>query len=342
MHAMKTIHRPLTPAASTSTADTLYSFPVRDPIFKRLAWHFQYALVTFSALFNSMRANLGTPETVFQIPIMKTIQVPCRAMDINQSTNDGQAQILENILAQANLGDPTDTPGVVDIREHVILIHGDLATAERLEGIRASHAIESNPVRRLQYPIFVMGLFHYQMACADAIWRMFIEPKASRNGANSLYQQACSVRPYDSGRIGSKPGFRLMHDLVHQCASARMLDCWRVELARRDATIQSLSDFAAQKPSWDAIVDLLYCLATKYLDSSDAADVEAQNNSLILGRLVRYVELCHAMKHGDIGRVEQSFMHWVFVFKSVGKHKYATHIIKLVNDMHYVYPDRLA
>jgi len=128
-------------------------------------------------------------------------------MDINQSTNNGQAQILENILIQANLGDPTDMPGVVDIREHIILIHRDLGTAERLEGIQASRAIESKPVCCLQYPVFIMGLFHYQMACADAIWRMIVEPKALRNGANSLYQQACLVRLHDSGWIGSKPGF---------------------------------------------------------------------------------------------------------------------------------------
>jgi len=56
-------------------------------------------------------------------------------MDINQSTNNGQGQILKNILVQANLGDLSDTPGVVDIHEHVILIHGDLGTAEHLEGI---------------------------------------------------------------------------------------------------------------------------------------------------------------------------------------------------------------
>src|SRR5882757_9141027 len=100
-----------------------------------------------------------------------------------------------------------------------------------------------------------MGLFHYQMACADAIWRMFIEPKSLHNRVNGLYQQACSVRLHDSGRIGSKPGFHLMHNLIHQCALARMLDCWRVEIAQRDPMIQSLSDFATQKPSWEFIVD---------------------------------------------------------------------------------------
>jgi len=74
-----------------------------------------------------------------------------------------------------------------------------------------------------------------------------------------------------------------MHDLIHQCAYAHMLDCWRVEVTQCDTMVRLLSDFAAQKPSWDAIVDLLYFLATRYLDSSDAADVEVQNNSLILG-----------------------------------------------------------
>jgi len=176
------------------------------------------------------------------------------------------------------------------------------------------------------------------MACANAIWHMYIEPKSLQTGPNSLYQQACSVHPHDSGCIGSKPGFHLIHDLKQQCAYACMLDCWRVEVAKQDNTIPSLDEFSAQKPSWDAIVELLLHLAVNYLDQDDAEDLEFQNNSVILGHLSHYLELCHAIKHGDIGQVEATFMHWVFVFKSVGKHKYATHIVKLKNDMHYVYP----
>jgi len=134
-----------------------------------------------------------------------------------------------------------------------------------------------------------------------------------------------------------------MHDLIHQCASAHMLDCWRVEIARHDAMIKSLTDFTAKKPSWEAIVNLLYSLATKYMDLRATNDIEFRNNSLILGRLIQYVELCHMtqMKHGDIGRVEQSFMHWALIFKSIRKHKYATHVIKMVNNMSYRYPDHL-
>jgi hypothetical protein len=120
-----------------------------------------------------------------------------------------------------------------------------------------------------------------------------------------------------------------------------MLDCWRVEVANRDPAVPNLELFAAGNPSWSVIVSLSEHLATAYLDQYVALDTEFRNNTLLLGRLLQYLEVCHTMKHGDIGRVEATFMPWVFVFKSVGKHKYATHIIKLVNDMNYVYPDRL-
>lgn len=48
------------------------------------------------------------------------------------------------------------------------------------------------------------------------------------------------------------------------------------------------------------------------------------------------------MKHGDIGHVEATFLHWVFVFKSVGKHKYAAALVKVMNDLKYTYPLSLA
>ena len=74
MHAVHASHHPLAPAGSSSVAsiDTPHSVPVQDPLIERLAWHFQSALVTLSALFNSMRTKLGMPESQLQIPV--TIQ----------------------------------------------------------------------------------------------------------------------------------------------------------------------------------------------------------------------------------------------------------------------------
>ncbi|KAG6819711.1 hypothetical protein H0H93_009405 [Arthromyces matolae] len=305
-----------------------------------IAWHFRHSLVTFVEHFSRFSNDLHHPETVLKIPHgQKTPIVPCRSMDINQSTSDGQAQIIENILAQAHLGDPTDTPGVTDIREYVSLWHGDLRTGELIDLARRSRSIESKPVRRLQFPIFIMGLFHYQMACVDAIWRMFIEPIGAHQDPEGLYQQICRVRPHDSGRIASKPSFHMMHDIIHQCAYARMLDCWRLHVKKLG--FPSLEAYGDTKPSWDSIIQHSLSLAQTYLDKPTAQDEGFRNNSLILARLIQYVELSHTMKHGDIGRVEATFLHWIFVFKSVGKHKYATHLIKTIINMRYRYNDRL-
>lgn len=262
-------------------------------------------------------------------------------MDINQSTSDGQAQIIENIYGQANLGDPTDHPGVEDIRQYVSLMHGDLRTGELIDGIKRSRSIEAKEIRRLQAIKFVMGIFHLQMACAHSLWKMFIEKKSVRDGPNSLYSQICKIRPHDSGRIASKPGYRLMHDIAHQCAYARMLDCWRVEAKKRNRSHTSLEAFASSKPTWDNIIAISITLALTYIDKPAAKDQDFRNNSLILARLIQYLEITHAVKHGDIGRVEATFLHWAFVFMSVGKHKYGSHLIKVMIDMKYVYPERL-
>jgi len=132
-----------------------------------------------------------------------------------------------------------------------------------------------------------------------------------------------------------------MHDLIHQCGWAWMLDCWCVEVSKRNPTCKTLDDYAQSTPAWEDVVELSIYLALNYLDQVDAYDIEFRSNSIILARLLQYIELAHAMKYGDIGRVKATFVHWALVFKSIRKHKYALYLIKLMVDMKYVYPEPL-
>lgn len=262
-------------------------------------------------------------------------------MDINQSTADGQLQIIENLFTQANVGDPADSTGVEDISEYVVFMHSHLGTGEHLESVRCSCSIEVTSVHRLQPVVFAMGLFHYQMALTDVLWKMYIEPKHLCTNPNGLYQHACKSYPHESGKIGSKPGFWLVHNIMHQCGYARMLNVWEVDMWRRNQSHSSLSNFAASKPMWDAIFQLSIELAQTYLDKPDAKSKLFQNNSLILARLIQYMELTHAMKHGDIGQVEKMFIDSVLVFKTVGKHKYAMALVDIMHKLNYVFPHAL-
>jgi hypothetical protein len=54
-----------------------------------------------------------------------------------------------------------------------------------------------------------------------------------------------------------------------------------------------------------------------------------------------YEEISFAMNRGDIGHLETLFPPWIYIFKSTGKHKYASHMTKFLTDVHYVYPEGL-
>lgn len=104
-------------------------------------------------------------------------------MDTPCLTAAQNAAVLEDMaLKQGGVGDPHDTDGNLetkklrDIANHVILLFGDLGVGERVASLLGSWSEERTRWRRLQNVVYVLGLFHVKMACADAVWRTFIEP----------------------------------------------------------------------------------------------------------------------------------------------------------------------
>jgi hypothetical protein len=134
-----------------------------------------------------IQTSLGQPEWVEKIPVTKMRSVPVRSLDISQSKVSGNLQASLNFLVQGGVGDPTEglNPDdewawdIEDIQPFVVLFWGDLVMAERIMSILERRSIESTPWCHHQFMVFVMGLFHLKMACADALWRVLIEPKQS-------------------------------------------------------------------------------------------------------------------------------------------------------------------
>lgn len=327
-----------------------------SPRLKRFAWHVRDILIKHGGHFKDYAAELKEPDAIWVIPLHKTTQVPCRAMKIKESTIDGNIQVIENLHQQGGIGEPDDPKFAiacdVDMSEWVLLVHGDLLTKERVESIQATRSIEDTPKRRFQHIIFVPGLFHYKMACADAFWRTWVKPTSGRKDANSLYEHVGILTPDETGKFGSKPGFRRVHDVIHHDLWASMLDCWRVEVGKRDPSWTTLEAFAKAKPTWDTIVNISESIVDNYVATTgklrDLRDKELQErdqrfeNQILRNRdELSYVELCHAMNAGDIGRVEASFLPWCLMFKATGKHKYASHILRFMHDLKTKYSAEL-
>jgi len=300
--------------------------------------------------------EIPSPEAIEQIPIRKMRHAPARAMDINQSRVSGNIQAISALLTQGGVGDPEDNApegsDVVDVSPYVVLIHGDLGTAERVVSLLECRSLEGTPWRRFQYVVFVLGLFHLKMACADALWRIFIEPRSAWEDPNGLMHLIAIHRPRETGLIGSHPGFRRMHDVIVQEGIAFRLDAWRVEAQKRDPLFSTLEAFAASSPSLELLKEMAHVLAIEYVKTDEAVarmqqnpettrDQQHENILLLQHYFLLYEEISFAMNEGDIGRVETLFPPWICLFKATGKHKYATHMVKFLTDIHFMYPPGL-
>ncbi|TFK60261.1 hypothetical protein BDN72DRAFT_940533 [Pluteus cervinus] len=233
----------------------------------------------------------------------------------------------------------------MDITDWVLLFHGDLATKERLDAARNSRRIEETPKQRLQFVVFLLGLFHFKMACADAIWRTYIKPQDHRLDLNSMFSHIGILRPNETYKIGSKPTFRQLHDVIHHDIWASILDCWRLEAQERNPEWTSITKFAeSESATWEAIVEMSESIVSKYVARTPSLKdlrrkTESERDMMFENQILRnrdellYLETSHAMSSGDIGRVEDTFLPWIYHFKSTGKHKYANHLQEFMTDL---------
>ncbi|KZT73987.1 hypothetical protein DAEQUDRAFT_660790, partial [Daedalea quercina L-15889] len=237
------------------------------------------------------------------------------------------------------------------VGNHVILVHGDLATCKRVQSLRQSRGEEATPFRRFQLVIFIIVLFHLKMACADGIWKIFIQPKKAQEDETSLMKQVAEIRPKETGKIGTKPGFRRMHEVIQHVGAASRLECWRQEISERRPSVATLEAWAESEPSEDDIEGLANILVKNYVadthlseqryNSPAIRDEQFENTRMRERYFLLYEELTWAMNAGDIGRVEDCFLPWIFIFKGCGKHKYATQMVRFLHDLHFVYPAKL-
>ncbi|KAI6022192.1 hypothetical protein BKA83DRAFT_4014421, partial [Pisolithus microcarpus] len=66
-------------------------------------------------------------------------------------------------------------------------------------------------------------------------------------------------------------------------------------------------------------------------------DLQFENVLLLNKYFLLYEELSYGMNSGDIGHVETCIISWIPVLKGIGKHKYASHMMNFLFNMHHVY-----
>lgn len=218
------------------------------------SWKYLSDLVEFGPpYFRKFRKNVRDPEIIDAIPIVKTSQTPLRTLNISPSSPGTNASALKMFFQQSGIGDPNRTPGMKDPQNHVILISGDLLTLQHLRSLKMTRAEESTSWGRMQFMVLVMGLFHLKMACADAIWRIFVHNMAKSSDPNDLLTHISQIRPKETRKIETKPGFRRMHECIQHVGIVSRLDVWRLAANARSPDVTTLEEFSKLEPTWDVL-----------------------------------------------------------------------------------------
>ncbi|KAI0741659.1 hypothetical protein C8Q80DRAFT_1123500 [Daedaleopsis nitida] len=321
------------------------------------SWHFVSTLFKHgpSAL-RRLASAIEDPEEIDPIPVSKLHYLPLHTMDLNEALVSGNIEAIQNMFSQAGVGDPSRSAGgsdsVVDLTEFVTIIHGDLGTYERVLSALHRRSVERSEYERLQSVVFAMGLFHFKMAAANAIWRIHVTPEKARVDDTSFMKIVGKLRPRDSSRLITSAKFRQQHELIHQVLTLLQLDAWRVEVKRR-TKYESLEAWAALSPSPEEVKTIADTLARDYVEgegldlyelasrAQGTRDEVRLNMMRTMNHLLLYEELCYALNAGDIGRVETLLVPWVQIFRATGKHKYGKQTLRFMHALYFVYPERL-
>ncbi|KAF7293391.1 hypothetical protein MIND_01116100 [Mycena indigotica] len=193
-------------------------------------------------------------------------------MDSACASAQENATILEDMLVkQAGLGDPAQHPNTTPLGNRIVLVFGDLGVGDRIQSAKASRSEESTAWRRLENIVYVMGLFHVKMACADAIHRAFIAAKPARKDTDkySLFHHAETIRRKESSKIQTKPGFRLMHEIILHTGIGCRLDIWRTFIKKINSQWTSLEKYAESMPLFDDICAVSRRIVMEYVAKRD-------------------------------------------------------------------------
>lgn len=334
------------------------------------AWTLRNIICTHGPLFfHQFRSRVGTPETVEQLPIRKTDQVPVQATHYDNSSVVGNINAIEDMLKQGGIGrhSPEDTPvsgEPPNISEYVLIISGDLGTGERVDTGRRRRAMELRLWNTLFHIIFVPGMFHVKMALVDMLWRLLIRPFASGTErdptcAVNATKFLCPRTKDVTKLIKGPPTYQQMKRFLKHLGITERLTAWRTTMEDRfGATIWSdLEDRAFNARftlqfTWEDLVAMSHQLVRthfsaenirkrKHSPSESLRDVELENTMFRNYYMLLYEETIYAMNWGDIGRLERCLIDWIPAFRAVGKHKYASHLTTFFLNVHFVYPGPL-
>ncbi|KAH9896145.1 uncharacterized protein BXZ73DRAFT_111846 [Epithele typhae] len=332
-------------------------------------------LVNNCEYFSKFRSKVlsSVPEADDQIPLHKTKPYTLPAMNIDESSIVGNAEVLDTIMEELGIDVDSDK-----FPELVQLFFGDQLSVARARTIMANRGGHERLAKSYGYAVFCPGLFHYQMALVNGIMETHFgetEGPGSRNPISlSFFNTLLNRKPIVPTSL---PPYRTCRDLIFVSLTACVLTCFKLVSGH-----DSLKEYASQV-TYDQLLEDAHTIVSKFCNQNTVDEMRDDRKAEVAARLAarkeavrngeksgeeEYDVYADALKHGDLlyenaclflrdaliareftdaikggysGRIVRVLKHLALAFRGCGRTKYAYELLHLIHSVEVVWPKPL-
>ncbi|KAH9915834.1 uncharacterized protein B0H18DRAFT_1040104 [Fomitopsis serialis] len=295
------------------------------------------------------------PRSTECIPLHKTEVYPLRAMNIEEASIKGNAEVPETMFGE--LGHDLDSTTFTDT---VKIVFGDQLSVARIRAVINNRAGHDSLSKSLLYAAFAPGLFHYQMAATYGVLEThWGNPSLGHHDPACLswHNTVLDRKPFV---LTNKPPYRVARDLIFHSLYARLIHCLELVTACDD-----LEDYA-QNVSFDELQEHVHEIVARFVNPSSVSklrsarsrettlharedplpapaqgDMVFENACLFLRDALILRELTDSIKAGDSGRLVIILKTMALSYRGSGRTKYAQETLFVIHNLAHVWPKPL-
>lgn len=211
----------------------------------------------------------------------------------------------------------------------------------RLAGLLKFRAEDENSFEQLDFAVFVFGWLHLQMAFANSLHKQYLGTSSGRGlkHAFSILERKGLQTVQTAG-----PFFHNLDEDLHRIAEAHLREDWLIESGAktlselRACTPEELRDLASR-----IVQNLGSSRAMQEMDQLPPEKQDRQRRQLTQWNrdILQYIVLNWAIRHGDVGIMEDMLPHLLYRFVGGKNSNYTVEVLELMQGLKHDWPDEI-
>jgi hypothetical protein len=328
-----TADKPYNPQATL----TLDDFLLDDQVLKDTAIASRFYLVDVLQRHHSTYRRISMPpiREIRSLPLEQSVTYPIPAMEIDQSSVEGNLEILKFIIACTLV-----LPATYFDNGKKIIVGGDQLSVSRVGAVKRCVDDDVTAFDRMEWALPALQLFHLQMNLCSLIVKTYFG-ESDTPGSLSFY-----VARLKRKRISEESSsFHAADELLRNVFDGMILRLWKEELKIDSSkTLDTLGENQDTTTMLDQVSTAAEAIRTRYLVRPDAnrkAYGNANTNAALFIRdMLVYIELGDAIKQGDVGRIEAVLAPITIMFQAGGTKNYANLLLRLAFDIRHTWTEQ--